>query len=40
MINYKHKELFTQRYQMKEFHVIIPETQTLLIVGELAHEHT
>jgi len=32
--NYKHKELFTQHYGMKEFHVIIPETETLLIVGE------
>jgi len=32
--NYKHKELFTQDYGMKEFHVIIPETETLLMVGE------
>lgn len=35
--NYKHKKLFTQHYGMKEFHVIIPETETLLIVGEPAH---
>lgn len=31
---FKHKELFTQNYGMKEFHVIIPETETLLIVGQ------
>ena len=34
---YNHKELFTQEYGMKEFHVIIPETSTLLIVGEPEH---
>lgn len=33
----EHKELFTQVYGMKEFHVIIPETSTLLIVGQPAH---
>ena len=32
----EHKDLFTQAYGMKEFHVIIPETSTLLIVGQPA----
>ncbi len=31
---YKHKALFTQDYGMKEFHIIIPRTATLLFVGE------
>jgi len=31
---YKHKALFTQDYGMKEFHVIIPKTATLLFIGE------
>lgn len=35
--SHKHKELFTQEYGMKEFHVIIPKTSTLLIVGEPVH---
>ena len=34
---YKHKPLFVQEYGMKEFHVIIPKTTTLLIVGEPVH---
>jgi len=34
----KHRELFTQPYGMKEFHVIIPETSTLLMVGESTHD--
>jgi len=34
LTNYKYKELFTRHYGMKEFHVIVPETKTLLIVGE------
>lgn len=37
IVLYRHKELFTQEYGMKEFHVIIPETSTLLIVGEPEH---
>lgn len=31
---YKHKALFVQDYGMKEFHIIIPETATLLFFGE------
>lgn len=38
IMNLKHKELFAQQYGMKEFHVIIPKTETLLIVGEPVHE--
>lgn len=34
---HKHKELFKQEYGMKEFHVVIPETSTLLMVGERTH---
>jgi len=37
ILNLKHKGLFTQQYGMKEFHVIIPKTETLLIVGEPVH---
>ena len=31
---YKVRELFIQSYGMKEFHVVAPETRTLLFVGE------
>jgi hypothetical protein len=31
---YKHRELFVQDYGMKEFHVVAPETRTLIFVGE------
>lgn len=44
---YKHKPLFTQPYGMKEFHIIIPKTATLLFLSEnrtkprrTRHRHT
>ena len=31
---YKHREPFDQEYGMREIHVIAPETETLLFIGE------
>ena len=31
---YKHRELFIQDYGMKEFHIVAPNTRTLIFVGE------
>ena len=34
--SYKHRALFVQDYGMKEFHVVAPESGTLVFVGEPA----
>ena len=32
--DYKHREPFEQEYGMREIHVVVPETATLLFIGE------
>ena len=38
--NYKLRDLFVQDYGMKEFHVVAPETRTLVFVGEPAESES
>lgn len=37
LLKYNPRELFIQEYGMKEFHVVAPETNTLVFFGEAVH---